>query len=523
MGKKSSVTTAPSAEAVKSEALMPFWLALLGGAVSGLLMDFATPDLAIWPLAFVSVALLLLCLIGRSIPHALLVGLAYGVFYYSPLVSWTSRYLGPVPWIALTAAEAVITAVLVVLITFAYRYLPRALTSPKLQIVVLPLVIASVWIIRELVLGNWPYGGFPWARLAVTQSESAFASVASWLGISGLGFLMVALVALGIEIVRLGYLRRPLVAAIPVLVLVAMAVVPSFSTTVVGTMKIGAVQGNGPAGYFDKRPPYAVLQAQSDAGAELIGQELDLVVWPEGSVDYDPFRSQETARRLSEDSAKMGAPLLVNVAVTIEDETFNTSLLWGTDDGLQTHAKRHPVPFGEYIPDRAFFRLFAPDLVDLVKREYSPGTDAPLMTVGDATIGLAICFDVIYDEVIREGLYGGAEVLVFQTNNADFRGTDENLQQLAFARMRAIESGRWVVNVSTVGTSEIITPNGVSVSSLPADQAGVLVAEVERRTGITAGVVLGPAIELLVVVIGFGAIALAMFIGRSRKLSADHS
>lgn len=117
-------------------------------------------------------------------------------------------------------------------------------------------------------------------------------------------------------------------------------------------------------------------------------------------------------------------------------------------------------------------------------------------------VGLAICFDVIYDEVIRESVTAGAEVLVFQTNNADFRGTHENLQQLAFARMRAIETGRSVVNVSTVGTSQIIRPDGSTVSSLDADEAGALLEDVELRSGLTAGVVLGPWIQLVLLVSG---------------------
>jgi NAD(P)-dependent dehydrogenase (short-subunit alcohol dehydrogenase family) len=94
--------------------------------------------------------------------------------------------------------------------------------------------------------------------------------------------------------------------------------------------------------------------------------------------------------------------------------------------------------------------MFAPDLIDLIQREYTPGTAPPIFDVNGVGVGLAICFDVIYDEVIWAGARDGAQVYMFQTNNADFRGTDENLQQLAFARMRAIETGRSVVNLSSV-------------------------------------------------------------------------
>ena len=82
--------------------------------------------------------------------------------------------------------------------------------------------------------------------------------------------------------------------------------------------------------------------------------------------------------------------------------------------------------------------------------------------------------------MIWTGARDGAEVYMFQTNNADFRGTDENLQQLAFARMRAIETGRAVVNLSTVGTSQVIAPDGTTIDGLPAGEAGHLLTSTCR-------------------------------------------
>ena len=92
---------------------------------------------------------------------------------------------------------------------------------------------------------------------------------------------------------------------------------------------------------------------------------------------------------------------------------------------------------------------------------------------------------MLFDQHIEEGISGGAQVLIFQTNNADFRGTDENLQQLAFARMRAIESGRSVVNVSTVGTSQVIAPDGTTIDQIGVDERGAIIADVELRDGTT--------------------------------------
>ncbi|WP_292728930.1 nitrilase-related carbon-nitrogen hydrolase, partial [Microbacterium sp. UBA837] len=149
----------------------------------------------------------------------------------------------------------------------------------------------------------------------------------------------------------------------------------------------------------------------------------------------------------------------------------------------------------------------------------------PLVQVGDVGVGLAICFDVIYDAVIWDGARAGAEVFVFQTNNADFRGTDENLQQLAFARMRAIETGRAVVNVSTVGTSQVITPDGTTVDSIGVDTVDASITTVPLRTGLTPAVILGPWLTALIVLAAAGALTAAGFShrARTRAAAADRS
>ncbi|GAA3946144.1 apolipoprotein N-acyltransferase [Microbacterium soli] len=484
-------------------------------AVAGLLMSAAFPAVAIWPAALVAVAILLVVLDGRRLGGALLISTVYGLVLFSLLVSWTARYLGPVPWLALTVVEGVLTGVSLVLISLAYRWVPRA--WPCFRSVLLPAVVAALWTVHEMFLGAWPYGGFPWARLGMTQAEGPFAPVASWIGVSGLSFLMVFAVALVVEAARSWSVHRARVLIAPAATLLVLLLTPLFPTTPQGTMRIAAVQGNGPTGYFDTRAQYSVIDAQMAATEPLEGRGADLVVWPEGSVDYDPFQDASTARRLARVAARMDAPVLADAATERGDDVFNTAFLW-TQEGTATeqHDKRHPVPFGEYVPDRAFFNALAPDLIGLIGREYTPGTNPPLVRVGDTAVGLAICFDVIYDEVIREGVQGGAQVLVFQTNNADFRGTDENLQQLGFARMRAIETGRSVVNVSTVGTSQVMRPDGTTVASLDADEAGALLEDVELRSGLTAAVLLGPWVQLTLLVAGAGALATAGWRARRR-------
>lgn len=498
-------------------ALLPLWAAVLAAALAAVLMDLAYPEAAVWILAFPATALLLVSLIGRRFGGALLVGLVYGILFFGLLVSWTSRYLGPIPWGALSVVEGGLTALALVPIALAYRWLPRAFPGTAGRLLGLPTVVAALWVGRELFLGSWPYGGFPWARIGMSQAESPLAPITSWLGVSGLSFLMVLLVAMLIEVVRLRAWRRPLRLVAPAALVVVLLFTPLFPTSTAGSMRIAAVQGNGPTGYFDDREPFSVIQAQTDATVPLFGKDVDLLVWPEGSLDGDPFQNDAIARRMTLITNRIDAPLLANAATGRGDRFYNTSMLW-TSDGTaeQTHDKRHPVPFGEYVPDRAFYNALVPNLIGLIQREYTPGSNPPIVDVDGIRVGLAICFDVIYDDVIWEGVNDGARVLVFQTNNADFRGTDENLQQLAFARMRAIETGRSVVNVSTVGTSQVIRANGSTVTSLDADEAGAMLEDVELRSGLTAGVVLGPWIQMLLLWGGLGALIVGWWRARGR-------
>lgn len=494
---------------------MPLWAALVLAAAGGLALDAAFPSLGWWPLAFVAVPLALVSLVGRSVPGSMLVGAAFGAAFFFPHVSWAAQFLGDdplgwVPWVALASAETLLLAVLSPLVTLAYRWLPRWRDTPGARLVVLPALVAGAWTARELVLGSWPYGGFPWGRLGMSQSESPIAPVASWLGVSGLGFLMVALCAGAVEAVRWAVrVRReraadggdvrpaaPWWGALPVALLaVVMAVVPQFPTTDAGTLRVGAVQGNGPTAYADQRAPREVLRSQLAASTPLESERVDVVLWPEGGVDGDPAADPAIARTLSAAAGAYGAPIVLNSASAVGDLVYNTSFLWTEDGPETTHAKRHPVPFGEYIPDRWLYGAIVPELVNLLGREYTPGADSPVFDLGPARAGLAICFDVAFDDVVREGVHDGAQVFMFQTNNADFRGTDENLQQREIARMRAIETGRSVVNLSTTGTSQVFAPDGTMAQTLPFDEAGLMTADVELRDGSTAGIVLGPWVQ----------------------------
>ena len=179
------------------------------------------------------------------------------------------------------------------------------------------------------------------------------------------------------------------------------------------------------------------------------------------------------------------------------------------------------MPFGEYVPDRPFWRQFAPELIDLIQREFTPGTTDAVMDVGSGgrsvLAGFAICFDIVDDALMREGVDEGGQLVLAPTNNADFGQTDESVQQLAIARIRAIELGRSVVNISTVGTSAVILPDGTIAVQLPRYVAGTMVVDVPLSTTKTPAVVIGRGVEWGVAMIALGGLIGAAIGGRRRR------
>jgi len=197
---------------------------------------------------------------------------------------------------------------------------------------------------------------------------------------------------------------------------------------------------------------------------------------------------------------------LIFGTVTKRDKLFNTSVLWLPKKGVADwYDKTRPVPFAEYVPDRAFWSKIAPDLIGLLDYDFAPGKRDGIFKLGDKSAGTLICFEIAVDQVSRQLVNGGAEVIFSQTNNSDFGKSDEAYQQLAIARLRAIETGRALVNISTVGPSAVFLPDGSAQNYLSAYKRGFMVDTVPLRTSKTPAMFMTEPLEL-----GFAAVALVL-------------
>lgn len=517
----------------KPVAVLPLWAAVAFALASGPVLDAGFPDKNVWPLTFVGIALVLIVARGRSAGGSLLVGFLAGAAFYFTHIQWASLFLGLVPMSALSILEAMFFAVGTLAITLAYRWLPRAFGTGWGSTIGLAIVVAGLWTAREAWASVWPYGGFAWGRVALSQSESPLAELFAWLGISGVSFVMVLVTALALAAVEYSWSRYrelPLdvrsqqvsralrTAFVPVAVFTLLVNVPSWTSTPDGTLRIGAVQGNGKAAYFDERNRGDLLTAQLEATEPLYGEELDLVVWPEGGTDVSPLSNSYAASAFDYVTERAGAPLISGDITERDGNVYNSQLLWMPGEGVvDIYDKRHPVPFGEYVPDREFWAQFAPDLIGLIARDYTPGTTDMVVDVNGVRVGVNICFDIVDDQILTESVEQGAQVIIASSNNADFGRTDESAQQLATARIRALELGRSVVNISTVGLSAIIAPDGVTIAELPWYTAAAMIEDVPLSSTITPAVVWGRELEWLVSGIGLGALITAALVGRRKN------
>jgi apolipoprotein N-acyltransferase len=514
-------------------------LRLALAVAGGLCLWLSFPGPAIWPAAVTGVALLALATKGTRARTGFLLGLAGGFACFGPTLHWAGTYVGAMPWLALAITESVYVALMGAacsLVQSARRWerLPGWL-SPADGPHVRPLAIALLWVLQEAVRDSMPFGGFPWARLAWSTAGSPLAHLASICGAPGLTFVVALLggwLALAIDRVRRGMppartvLPRlwPVVAGLAVVGLAVIYPTPTSGKP----LQVLAIQGNVPTAGLDfNAQRRAVLDhhvKETDKAAALIRKGKlpapALVIWPENSSDIDPTRNADAGTEIVQTVDRLGVPLIVG-AVLQEPapQTSNTSLLYLPDKGIvDSYVKQHPVPFAEYMPYRSFFRHFTAtvDLAGNFAAGHKTGLfRVPTKTAGVVKVAPVICFEVAYDSLTRTPVKEGAQILAVQTNNATFGYTAESEQQLAISQVRAIELGRSIVHISTVGVSGLITPDGVVHDRTRLFTPAALSGALPLRSGQTLAVRLGALPEWL----GCGAalMLLAVAIGGNRS------
>ncbi|MEP7090610.1 MAG: apolipoprotein N-acyltransferase [Nocardioidaceae bacterium] len=454
--------------------------------------------------------------VARRLRSGFWLGFVFGTAFMLMLLPWL-QVIGVSAWIALSVVEGLFYGVA--------GLATSAVAGRVVRLPGWPVWAACSWVLLEALRAEVPFGGFPWGRLAFATDDTPVAPVFAYLGAPGATFVVALLgTTLAWAALRVRHAPVRAVAGLAVAVVLAgVAAVFPWQATRPGDQRVtvASVQGNVPGkgleAFAERR---VVLDNHVAVTAELAhriaegkARRPDLVVWPENSSDIDPYTDRLAATAIGHAAEAVGAPLLMGAVVgdrVNSDGWFNRAIVWSPRTGRPGayYDKTHPVPFGEYIPLRSLLasRISA---LNQIPSDMVRGTRPGVLQIGRARAGVLMCFEVAYDGLLRQVVDGGADLVVVPTNNATYTGTGQIEQQFAMSRLRAIETGRYVVVASTNGISGIVAPDGHVVERAPQRRAAVLERSVALLTERTPAVVLGPWPEAAVA----GIAVLSVFVG----------
>ena len=513
-----------------NSAVLPRLIRIGVSVLAGLLLSVSFPPVGWWWSAVPALALLTAVLVSprSTLGGGFGCGLLFGLAFYLPLLPWISGLVGAVPWMALAAVQALFPAAFGMFAVVVAR-LPGW-----------PLWLACLWSLQEWLKSSIPFGGFPWGVVAFSQSDGPVLALAQWGGAPLVSFavalagtsLCALVIAMRARLMQpggeVGDRRTPMVAGASVCavmlgtVVAAIGVGPSGTHPDESTAVIAAVQGNVPRLGLDFNSQRRAvldnhvkqtLKLAEDVEAGRVPRPL-FVIWPENSSDIDPLANPDAARQIDTAARAVGTPILVGAVVDLPEATAqrpaasNTVIVWDPVDGPgERHDKQIVQPFGEYLPWRAFFSRLS-SYADRAGY-FVPGSGSGVVHPAGVPVGVATCWEVIFDRALRQSVRNGAQVLAVPTNNATF---DEAMseQQLAFAKLRAVEHGRYVIVAGTTGISAAIAPDGREIARTAFFTPAYLDVQVGLRTAQNPATRWAAAVQWLMIATAITAIGAAI-------------
>lgn len=456
---------------------------------AGFTVAMSLPPWGFWPLAFVGVALFEVSL-GEtpSRRDRWWRGLLFGAGWLFPGMGWMWFLTAPGYLVAGLLFAALHGLAAVVAPTGPWRVIGR----PAAHTVVEAL---------RLVM---PFGGVPLATIAIGQAGGPLLGVArvggvvllTWL-VFQIGFALAGPSPYVPAMVRHRGARPHLhggAAFLAAAVVIVLAAVAPEGADAGRTMRVTIVQGGGPQGTRAiHTDPRDVVERHLAATSSIEPGSTDLVVWPENVIDVETFDGSVEHQEIAAEAKRIGAPFAVGiteeVARTSPDDPgafLNAQVVVDVDGTiLGRYEKVRRVPFGEYVPLRGVLEgLGAP--VDQIPRDAVAGTGPAFVELADGTrIGVAISWEIFFSSRVRDGVDHGGEFVMNPTNGSSYTGTILQTQQVASSRLRAVESGRWVVQAAPTGFSAFVDPDGQVHQRTSVSEQAVIEQEIALRDGHT--------------------------------------
>jgi len=470
--------------------------ALLAAGASGALLSAANPPVDLGPLAFVALIPLLWVLRHQRPRRGLLLGFCFGVVYYGLLLNWLLRF-GVIAWLPLVVSQSAYSGLFGLGVSRLWddaRPARSALTG------------AALWTALDWVRAVWPLGGFGWGSLGNTQhGNGLLLPLASVTGVWGVSFVVVLAngLLLGAALrgrQAVGEWRRAGVSVRKALALVAVAAGAAFLPALIPLpdaigpgLDVAVVQGNVPRELASDRLLQSDVVGENHIrlNRELASDPPDLAIWPENSLDNDPTTDAELGDEVAASIRAVGSTTLVGAITDAPGgRYYNQALLYsGGGQVLARYTKMHLVPFGEYVPWRPFFSWT--DRFRPTKRDLAPGHEVSLFQVQGVTLATPICFENVFPDLFRRFVAAGAQVVVLTTNDSSFLESVASREHVIMSQMRAIETGRWIVEGAISGESAIVDPHGRVLARTGLFEQTILRFKVPTSTARTIYVRLG--------------------------------
>jgi apolipoprotein N-acyltransferase len=499
-------------------------LRLLAAPVSGALLAAAFPALDLGPLALVALVPLLLVVETARPRQAAALGYVAGLTFFGLHLLWIAQFLswtGAVAWLAWGALSAIQAAAFAAFSALVPA--TRPLGGWRL------LVLPAAWAVLELLRAHHPIGGFPWGLLALSQHDAGLLlPLARVVGGFGLAAVIVAVnlaVAFWVRALWSGaqegsrWRRLVPLVGLPLLVaglLGARLVVPGPPAPSGPALDVVVVQAGlrGGHGLDQGQTTQQVFDnhvRRTETLALTPGDRPDLVVWGEGAADADPLSNPDRQAAVARAAGAAGAPILLGATTRVDQDHRATEGLLYTPEGqlADRYQKRRLVPFGEFVPLGSVLGRLIPATREGVPYDKVPGERLEPLLIDGVPVGPLICWESAYPGDARQLARDGAQVLLIMTNNASFGTGAGPRQHLAAGQLRAVETGRTIVQAAVTGISAVIDPGGRTSSETGLYQDTVIRVQAEPRSGTTPYVRWGRMLEAGLVGVTAGGLALA--------------
>ncbi|MBI5158336.1 MAG: apolipoprotein N-acyltransferase [Acidimicrobiia bacterium] len=430
--------------------------AVLAAAV---LMWMSFPPLNLGFLVFVAPAPFLWALRRASTAReAGWLGFLFGFVFFGSMLSWI-LVLGAVAWFPLTVVMA-LWATGYALIMFV----ARAWSVWRWWIMAM-----GGWAAWEWARSIWPLGGFPWGSAGYPIGTLAWPrGSAQWIGASGWGIVVVGVAAGIVLTLDDEHDRRPLELAAGVVVILTLLGAVFVPDADGPAIRAAVIQGNSPCPRIHcENEKLRIYQSHMALTSTWVGDgAADLIVWGEDSFggEYNPTYSEDTRNAMASQAVRAGAVLLAGGTRPGSPGTFdNYNVVFGPNGQIiGEYLKRHPVPFGEYVPFRNLFE-FVPQLAS-VPNDMNRGTEPVVFPInvptGGGLFGSVISFEAAFARTIRSEVQAGAQLIVVATNEGSYGRGSASDQLIGMVRMSAASLGVDVVHAAVTGRSAIIRADG---------------------------------------------------------------